>query len=232
MSKRTRRIVIELDEDTYNELVRRAEEEGFSIIADYVIAIIKRSLAGPTSINIDEILGKLKPRITRIVQDEINKYYEMLMSMKKQIGELVSRIDALEQVIEEFKKKLEERTRISESRKAPRKTGIERLHEEKVVYESMLPPRLPRDRFFNYLKREGAVIIHLSRERVAVDPDYWRIFSKKLFEEIRTNDEEEIRKQLDNIGFELFRRLRDESVIYYDPNKRRWFLTSRDYVED
>jgi len=67
----------------------------------------------------------------------------------------------------------------------------------------------------------GAIIIKLSKERVAVDPDYWREFKEKL-NEISTNKEEEIASILGSPGYELWRALYLDNAIYFDPKSKKW----------
>ncbi|RLG81660.1 MAG: CopG family transcriptional regulator [Thermoprotei archaeon] len=227
MDKKRKKIVLELDENSYRELVTRAEREGFSLISDFIIALIKSYIEKKHPVL---ALPELRSRVKRIVEDEMNKYMEALSSLKNQLAGLYERVERLELAFNDLAKKLEEKP-AARPQTAVKKTGMERLREEKVVFESALPQRLRRDRFFNYLKREGAVVVHLNRERIAVDPEYWKTFSRLLFEELHTDDEEEIKRVLGAKGFELFRKLREESAIYYDPNKKRWFLTSKDYFK-
>jgi len=227
---KTRKITIELDEETYKKLVEQAEKEGYSIITDYIIYLIKRSIAGEEPVSLNHIIKKLKPRIERIVQDETSKYLMLINEIRGKIAELQERIEQLSMEIDGLKKQLEQQPSVK-PKQATRKTGIERLREEKVVFESNLPPRLRRDRFFNYLEREGAVILPLSKERVAVDPDYWEEFKKKLFEELNTSNEEAIRKILGSPGYELFMKLKEESLIYYDPRQKKWLPASKEYFK-
>ncbi len=220
MNKRKRKITLELDEDLYKILVEKSEYEGFSLLTDYIVHILNKHIRGEPTIRYEELINKLKPRIKRIVEDQMGSYMEIISNIRKQLTDLYGKIDELRNEVEELKKK---ETVKPVKQYTGRKTGIERLREEKIVYESQLPPRLQRDRFFNYLEREGAVVIYLSKERIAVDPDYWREFRDKLFNIVDSDDEEEIKKILGKKGFELFQKLREESIIYYDPRKRKWF---------
>ncbi len=231
MSIKPRRITIELDEETYRKLIERAEAEGFSLISDYIVALIKRSLSvEKPEIPVKEVIEKLKPKINRIVQDEVNRYIQVIVDIRKQIADLYEKLDTLSSEVEQLKNRIVQQPQVS--RQAPqRKTGIERLREEKVVFESTLPPRLQRDRFFKYLEREGAVVIPLERERIAVDPEYWSEFKKILFEEINTDDEDVIKRMLGDLGYELFRRLREDSIIYFDSRRKKWVPASREYFK-
>jgi FtsZ-binding cell division protein ZapB len=227
---KSRKITIELDEDTYKKLVEKAEKEGYSIVSDYIIYLIKKELGGGKTISLDEIMARIKPRIERIVQDETSRYLEMINELRMKIAEIHERIDGLSEEVEDLKKKIEEQAQKPyKPARRTSKTGIERLREDKVVFESNLPSRLRSDRFFNYLEREGAVVLRLTRERIAVDPEYWEEFKRRLFEELDSDDEEVIKRILGKPGYELFLKLREESLIYYDPKQRKWFPASKEY---
>jgi len=220
------RIVLEIQDDLYKKLIERAEQEGFSILTDYIINVLARELSGEPSGVSENVLDKIKSRVLRIVEDQMNKYMELISGVKNQVAELYEKVDRLENEINEIKRSVEtpEKAREAEGRKP--KSGIERLREEKIVFESKLPPRLRSDRFFNYLEREGAKVLYL-KERIAVDKDYWSEFKNKLFN-IDTDDEDSIKNTLDPLAFELFKILRDESIIYYDPIKKKWLPLDKD----
>lgn len=226
MNEKVVRITIELDSDTYRRLIEKAESEGYSVLNDYILYLIKKSIAETINFDVEYVFSKLKNRITRIVQDEFNKYSSIITEIRNQLADVYEKIDSLNKTIEELKKS--EKTSLKT--KAGRKTGIDRLREEKVVFESNLPRYIQSDRFFNYLEREGAIVLRL-KERVAVDPDYWSLFKKILFEEISSDNDDEIREKLGKTGYDLFLKIRDEALIYYDPKRRKWFPSSKDFFK-
>ncbi len=105
-----------------------------------------------------------------------------------------------------------------------KKTAIEILKEQGVIFESNIARRL-RDpnSFFNKLKREGAIIIESDVQRIAVDPSFWKDFLDKL-ENINFYDEELVKKTLDPKQYELFNELRLTGMIYFDRVKNKWVL--------
>ncbi|MEZ0393735.1 MAG: CopG family transcriptional regulator [Desulfurococcaceae archaeon] len=210
-----RSITVRLDEDLYRELEEAARREGFKDVESFVVSVIASRLRGGR-----EAEDSLRARIARIVQDEVNKHMQALENVRRLLSDLYERVDKLEEQV----KSVAERAEAQRQARRPerKRTGFERLREDKVLFEGGLPPKIQRDRFFEYLKREGAVVIELSKERVAVDPDYWNEFRRKVFEELRTNSEEEAKKLLDEKGIALFRALRDDGLIYFDPKTRRW----------
>ncbi len=218
-SKTQRELRIKIPEDLYTQLENQARREGFASIEEYILSILTSSIRG--RIQVDE-LEKLKSRLERYIQDELNKNLAVIENLKRQVIEIYEKIEDLDQRVknleESIKKIHEEKPREAIT---PRKTGIERLREEKVLFESKLPPRIQRDRLFAYFERMGAIIIKLSKERIAVDPDYWREFKEKL-NEISTNKEEEIASILGSPGYELWRALYLDNAIYFDPKSKKW----------
>ncbi|MEM4434006.1 MAG: CopG family transcriptional regulator, partial [Thermosphaera sp.] len=89
-------------------------------------------------------------------------------------------------------------------------------------FESTLPPRIQRDAFFSYLEREGAVVLKLSRERIAVDREFWNEFKGRLFQALTSNKDEEIKQVLGEKGYALWRALYDDNLIIFDPKTKAW----------
>ena len=62
--------MIRLDEETYNKLIELSEKEGFSVLNDYIVSLIKKAI-GKEEYGLE--WSKLKSRIERMVQDMVNK---------------------------------------------------------------------------------------------------------------------------------------------------------------
>ncbi|ADI31462.1 CopG family transcriptional regulator [Staphylothermus hellenicus] len=224
--KKYKVLTIRVDEETYRKLLVKAEEEGYSMISDYILALINQAVRAETTPSYD----KLKTRIKRYVQDVVNEQLMVVENLKRQVIELYDKIDGLEKRINDIDKKIQEiSSKITRPtpirRERPvrqRKTGIERLREEKVLFESRLTGLRYRDKFFSYLERMGAIVIPLRGERVAVDAEFWENFKKKLFEEIDTDNEEIIKEKLDPLEYQLFLRLRSEPLIFFDAKTKKW----------
>jgi len=91
----TRHVVIRLPEDVYNELEKRAKDEGFLLVSDYVREIISREL-GKTPFNprmlearLERIeMGELPPRlyetVAKVVEEVLaSKMPELIESLNK-----------------------------------------------------------------------------------------------------------------------------------------------------
>lgn len=227
-----REVRILIDEELYEELRKKALELGFSDVPSYILDIVSRSLTAEKAG--EESLERIRSRLERYVQDEINKGLAQIETIRRQVADIIQRLEELEERV----KSIEERggPGVSEvEREAkpgkPYKTGIERLRDDKVVFESTLPARIQRDRLFSYFERMGAVVLHLSRERVAVDNEFWREFKEKLFNRVKTNSEEELKKSLGEKGYMLWKALYEDNMIVYDPKTRSWKPVSEELAK-
>ncbi|AEM38717.1 hypothetical protein Pyrfu_0848 [Pyrolobus fumarii 1A] len=102
-----------------------------------------------------------------------------------------------------------------------RRTAIEWLKEQGVLFESELMRLRDRDAFFEKLRREGAIVIELPNERVAVDREFWERFKERI-QGLPTVREDEIRALLDEPMFKLFQRLKEAGLIYFDASEGAW----------
>ncbi|MEL9908859.1 MAG: CopG family transcriptional regulator [Desulfurococcus sp.] len=220
-----REIRILINEELYKSLERKALELGFKDVSSYIIEVLSRELFSRTERTGVEELERMRSRLEKFIQDEINKGLTPLENMRRQLAELIQRVDELEEKIKSIEGK--EGAKPGETHgegkvSKPYKTGIERLREDKIVFESMLPARIQRDRLFSYFERMGAVVLHLSKERIAVDSDFWREFKEKLFKEAKTNTEEDLKKILGEKGYLLWKALYEDNMILYDSKTRSW----------
>lgn len=219
--KQFKEIKVKIPEDTYSLLEKIALKEGFSSVSDYVSFIILNTIK--ERVISEDISEKLKSKLERYIQDELNKRLSVVETLRRQIMEVYEKMEELEQKINSIESalkegKIEEKTKVE----VPRKTAVERLREEKVVYESKLPSRIQRDRLFSYFERMGVIVIKLSRERIAVDPDFWRDFKYKLLNELDSNKEEDILSVLGDKGYELWKTLYTDNMLVYDPKAKKW----------
>ncbi len=239
MAKRERIIVFKLPEDAYRALVERARAEGYSLVSDYVRAVILRELGlGDYVSRIERLekrleslektggadFEKIRKRVERIVTDMVNPVTADIQRVRQQVAELVERVEKIEEKIKE----LEE----AKAKPAPapqrykKRSGLDRLREQGVLFESDLTRLRDRDSFFAYLRRGGAIVIETSSERIAVDPEYWENFIAKL-ERIRTNNDDRIREMLTPTEYRLFRELKESGLLYYDSSEKAWRLVER-----
>lgn len=213
---------IRISRDVYEKLKALAERKGFPDVSTLIEETVKQQVLGPESAREAE-LERLRQRLERRIQDELNKSLSVIDSLRRQLTELYERVDHLESIVKELsERKPEAKQPLPAQRGKTYKTGIERLREDKILFESTLPPRIQRDAFFSYLEREGAVVLKLSRERIAVDRGFWEEFKEKLFKTVTSNKEDEIKQALGEKGYALWRALYDDNLVIYDPKTRSW----------
>ncbi|NOZ88827.1 MAG: hypothetical protein GXO15_02780 [Crenarchaeota archaeon] len=269
MGRRGRIVAVELPEDVYRELERRAQRMGYSLVADYVRSLILRDLgyegapaaadverlveeaverrlrelvsAGTVEVkpvDVEAALRKALAQLERRIQDMINPWTAKIDNLSSRLADVIERLEELEERV----KKLEEQAHQPAAPAAPvsgygpahqrvekghersrgrRRSAIERLREQGVVFEHDVQWLRDRDAFFEKLKREGALVLELGGERVAVDPEFWRNFREKL-EQLPTANDDEIKILLTDTQYELFRRLKEHGLIYFDTSKKAW----------
>jgi len=269
-------VAFSLPDDLYEELKRRAGRRGYSLVSDYVRALVLRELGyGDEAerirelireelrklvaegsevkvepVDVDKLLEKLQARLERRLQDMINPWTAKIDQIQARLAELQEKIEGIEERLKGAEPREEKATRErsggafqqsaafqgerGERREyrphGKRKTAIDRLREQGVVYEHDVQWLRDRDAFFEKLRREGAVIFDLGGERVAVDPTFWENFKEKL-EMLPTANEEEIKLLLTSQQYELFKRLKEAGLVYFDATKRAWRLTEEEPKE-
>jgi len=273
-----RLVAFTLPEDVYEELRRRAERRGYSLVSDYVRSIVLRELGygeegderlreivreelrklvgeegkvEVEAIDVDRIIEKVLARLQRRLQDMVNPWTAKIDQVQARLAELQEKLESIEERLREVEsgqrtqQPQRERREVQaaypppgghqyerrEHRHGRRRTAIDRLREQGVVYEHDVQWLRDRDAFFEKLRREGAVILELGGERVAVDPSFWNNFKEKL-EALPTANEDEIKLLLTSQQYDLFKRLKESGLIYFDATKRAWKLTEEPAQEE
>ncbi|MCI4436466.1 MAG: hypothetical protein JHC33_06610 [Ignisphaera sp.] len=234
-----RTIIIKIDDKLYEELVAKAKSEGLVSVTEYVRALILRDLEKVKQGEVESKVGvgveKIVQLIERKLMDRINPFTSKVDEIARKYAEIIERIEAIEDKIKELEEKLSQQVKEAKpekvrgeevERKRERKSALEILRENKALFESDIVSRIKnRDAFFNKLQREGAKIIETKDERIAIDPDFWRIFLEKI-SNITTQNEDEIKNVLDDIEFRLFKKLKESALLIFDVANKRWKLVS------
>ncbi len=219
--KQVKEIKIRIPEDAYQVLENLAFREGFSSLSDYLTYVVL-SVVRERGISID-FGEKIRSKLERYLQDELNKRLSVVETLRRQIVEVYEKVEEIEKRINSIESSLKESRKEEKPKpEAPRKTAVDRLREEKIVYESKLPSRIQRDRLFSYFERMGVTVLKLSRERIAVDPDFWRDFKHKLLNELNSNKEEDILSVLGDKGYGLWKTLYTDNMLVFDPKAKKW----------
>ncbi len=213
-------------------------------IGSIVRAVLQEELKGIQGLeNLDKVLA----RIERRVQDMINPWTGKIDRVYQLVADLQERLEALEEEVKRVKEALEQqKSRLEqveqrehrfeaprrhayqyyqhggeEGFKRRRRTAIEWLRENGVLFESELTRLRDRDAFFEKLRREGALVIELPGERVAVDREYWSRFIDRL-RRVNAVREDEIRAIMDDTMFKLFQKLKEAGLVYFDTRSGVW----------
>jgi len=196
--------------------------------------VIEEEIAG-----LHSVVNNLQ-RLVRVMGDTVNSYSKMLSDINVKMAQMMEILQDLSIKMEESKKGREQPVYPSAEEARPsyrggerrrpyrgrerRKSAIEILGEQKVMYESEIAKKINnRDAFFDRLRRDGAVVLALKNQRVAVDRDFWEEFLKKV-EELDTNREDQMKEALGKVGYELLKELSNSALAYFDLVRKRWVV--------
>ncbi len=254
LERRARRLGYSLVSDYVRDLVLRelgyGGAGGAGASPEEIRKIVReelRKLAEEKGLRVEPVdVEKLAARLERKIQDMINPWTAKIDSLSARVAELQEKLEEIEEKLKSLEKQAAERPQhaaaypqrpsgfhgrfeAGERREyrgggGRRRSAVERLREQGVVFEHDVQWLRDRDAFFEKLRREGAVILNLGGERVAVDPEFWRNFKEKLHD-LPTANDDEIRVLLTREQYELFRRLKESGLIYFDASEKRWKFT-------
>ncbi|MEM0153783.1 MAG: ribbon-helix-helix protein, CopG family [Ignisphaera sp.] len=228
-------IVIKIDDKLYEELEKRVKDEGLLTISEYIRSLIMRELGkqsvdevGDASRRSQLVLDRIVSLVERRIQDRINPFTFKIDELSRKTAEVIERIEGIEQKIVEIEEKLKTRgeteTRMKVEHKTARKTAIDILKEQKVIFERDIASRIKdRESFFAKLEQSSAKVIEAKDERIAVDPNFWESFIRKL-STITTNNDDDIKKILDSIESRLFYKLKESALLVYDNITKKWHI--------
>ncbi|MEM4079724.1 MAG: hypothetical protein QXY37_00155 [Metallosphaera sp.] len=210
-------LIIKLTDEEFKKIEEEAREKGFVLISEYV----KYKLFGQSVRNTNE----------SSINEAFNPITVELLNVKKKLGELAERVDSIELTISKEAANVNKNVHEQESRRErkderrpiqePKRSAIDYLKEQGVMYESKLTSLKNPDAFFEKLESQGAKIIYAAEERIAFDPSFYQSFVSKLAQ-IPTSDEKEAQRYLSNQEYELFQRLRKAGGIYFDSKDKHW----------
>jgi hypothetical protein len=228
-------VTIKLTDEEFNQLRSKAASKGYETISDYLKSI---ALSEPKLLPQAEVAQKVQPEevmpkeslqsILRAVQDMINPFTAKIDELARSIGELRERLDRLEEAIKKLPTQQPaysyEEKRIGRTASTKKGTAIERLSVEGVVFQSELSWLNNPKAFFEKLKREGAIVIELEKEYVAVDPDFWDKFQERI-SGMKEKDAAKVAKSLPDKMATLFKKLLSDGKIVYDSAENSWKIS-------
>ncbi|MEM4481359.1 MAG: CopG family transcriptional regulator [Desulfurococcaceae archaeon] len=220
--RKIKEIKIELPEELHSTLEELARREGWGSVHELVLSIIANYAKRDREIKGEDSTEKMRVKLERYIQDELNKRLAGVETLRRQISELYDELDSIKHRLEAIESSTKGRATDRPQQRPSGKSAIERLKDEKVLFESKLPATIQRDRLFSYFERTGAVVLKLSRERIAVDQEFWEEFKDKLTSEVSSNKEEEITQVLGQRGYALWKALYNDNFIIFDPKTKKW----------
>ncbi len=241
-------IPVRVPDEVYRELLRRSREEGYTLLSDYVSDLITRCLRGHAVQQLGDVRRvveevvqnyvrelseeKIIARLERRLQDMLNPWTAKIDSIAARLADVVEKLEAVEERVQKLEEKIKQ---VEEKAEHPphtykagvrRRSAIERLKEQGIVFESDVQWLRDRDAFFERLRREGAIILNVGGERVAVDKEFWENFVDKV-EKLPTPNDEEVKVLLTEQQYRLFRKFKESGLIYYDSTEKRWKFVER-----
>lgn len=218
-------VVLELPEELINSL--RKIYPGLAtdtiikkVLEDYLSRVSQKQVVQ------DEALSSIQ-RLLRSATDTINTYSSLLTELRDRLVEIHEVLENLGSKIDELPSKITIQQVPAEAvhEKAKEKiTAIEILKRQKIIYEADIAKKIRnRDAFFDRLEREGAVVLSLKDQRVAIDEEFWSQFVSKV-ESLTTDRDSEIAKVLDKQEVALLKKLSESAIAYYERSKRKWVI--------
>ncbi len=221
-------IKISLDEELYRRLEERAREQGYALVVDYIREVLAREATAPppSTAGIDErrLAEAVARRVERVVADLVNPFTGKIDEVSRRLAELIERMEeGAGREVEPVREKVEPRP----SGRQVRGSAMDRLRQQKVVFWDDVEWMKAPDKLFLKLEREGAIVLDVGGEKIAVDRGFWEEFVRTV-EEIGVRDPDEaatlVETALGERARRLFEKLVSGGFAYYDEDLGRWMV--------
>ncbi|MEM2207590.1 MAG: hypothetical protein QXG17_02750 [Sulfolobales archaeon] len=172
---------------------------------------------------------KAEDKSLKSVIDVINAYSGKIDEINRKISHLLEVLEDLSARVQNLEDQIKNLPRVSQQAKAEekretRKSAMDILREQRMMFESDIASKIKnRDAFFEKLRRSGAVVIELAKERVAVDPEYFSKFVEKV-EKVTVGSDEALSKELSKEDLKLLKALMSSGLAYFDSIKKKWVI--------
>jgi len=231
-------VKIWLPNEDYAILKKLSEREGYETVSDFIASIISSYVKGSVSVGgPDEkrLYDNIAKKLERVVVDLLNPYTGKLDDIYRRLAVIQEILESRQAEADTLRDRetRQQRQAVSRGRTVQQRRGttaMDRLKEEGVVFQEDLSWLRAPDRFFQKLEREGAIVIDLDGERVAVDPAFWREFTR-ILPDILVRDPDEASSLVEaSLGRKhsgrLFLKLVKAGYVYYDEDAGVWTLSS------
>ncbi|MEM4827462.1 MAG: CopG family transcriptional regulator, partial [Desulfurococcaceae archaeon] len=88
----TREVVVRIPEELYHRLENESRKRGFSSVSEYILHLLLTHVPPERDIT-SELLEKVRSRIERMVQDELNKRLTQLELLRRQLVEVYEKVN-------------------------------------------------------------------------------------------------------------------------------------------
>jgi len=213
---------VEQDPDS-EELVKRLEtlERGVAELREFVNALAKefKDFARRQQDLLNAYTSKTDQTLQRLSQ---------LVEVLESLNEKLDKVAELFSKQQDLTKLSEEKPKTSAERSVKRRGVCEILEEQHVIFESDVAARIrDRNSFFASIEsRCDDAVIECSRERVAVEKNFWQSFLNKV-SKISTTDDEKIKRELDALEYRLFKILKESALLIFDTTKKQWVFVAQ-----
>ncbi|MCS7106769.1 MAG: hypothetical protein NZ902_01505 [Acidilobaceae archaeon] len=214
---------VELSREEYEALKAKARSEGYPLPSEYAREVLRRALGKGEARGLDvkEIADNVSKRVERTVADLLNPYTGKIDEISRRLSEL---IELLEVEKEREAKEVKEPRELKERRPV---SAIDRLKDQQVVFSEDMKWMKAPEKFFEKLRREGAMVVEVGEEKIAVDKDFWEQFKAEV-ESISVRSVEEasslIGSYLGEGAGRLFKKLARAGLLVYDEDRGEWLL--------
>jgi len=163
--------------------------------------------------------------------DNFTEVVEKLLRIESLLAEIFEKLESIEDTLQSLRQQAKNDEGRSRSRvrkvkvvvknEGEKRSALDIIKEQGVVFESDLKNIANRDRFFAHLAKHGVKVITGLRERVAVTEEFLESFMKEL-EKLRGPAEAE--EKLKDRYRRFYEFLRESGLLLYD-SKKGWILT-------
>lgn len=213
------KIALNLSSEQLEALSKMFPEEP---VEDALLRIVNDFLSGKAS----KPEPKADEKSLRTLLDVLNAYTGKIDELSRRVSQIIEFLEEISsrlQNLEEQLRNIPQQPRQAE-RKELKRSALDILKEQGVMFESDIASKIKnRDAFFERLRRGGAVIIELAKERVAVDPEFFARFKDKVAK-LASSSEDLLSKELEKSELRLLKALSSSGLAYFDSTRRRWVI--------
>jgi hypothetical protein len=191
-------------------------------VEDVLVRIVNEFLSGRAS----KPESRADERSLRTLLDILNAYTGKIDELNRRVSQVVEILEGISSRLQNLEEQLRSTVQQPKQveKREPRKSALDILKEQGVMFESDIASKIKnRDAFFERLKRGGAVVIELAKERVAVDPDFFTRFKDRVAK-LSSSSDDILSRELEKSELRLLKALSSSGLAYFDSTRKRWVI--------